>query len=206
MDIEKYRQLLGSLKDAFGVQRADVTAMEAPSGDGVTLGGTAPVAEMADTTRARLLKELNEAITQAGLSDKVTTEIHDRGVLVKITGEIMFASGSAQIRGSFHPLLREIAHIISHFEYPVIIEGHTDDRPINTTQFPSNWELSSARAGAIVRLLTQSAKIKADRFTAVGYADTRPLVSNISESNRMKNRRVNFLFINDGTNNVEVRK
>jgi chemotaxis protein MotB len=77
----------------------------------------------------------------------------------------------------------------------MIVEGHTDDTPIQSSSYPSNWELSTARAGSVVRYFIEEGKLPASKFMAVGFAETRPLVPNDTPENRSKNRRVNIVFV-----------
>jgi chemotaxis protein MotB len=136
-------------------------------------------------------------VKEERLEHMVNIERKERGVLMRIKGELMFRSGDAHVRYTFQKTLRKISKAIEKVDNQIIIEGHTDDLPIRTGRFPSNWELSSARAGAVVRYLSQNPKIDAKRFTAVGYADTKPIVPNTNAINRSKNRRVELLFVDN---------
>jgi len=89
---------------------------------------------------------------------------------------------------------RETEEILRDYPNDIQVEGFTDDVPINTVAYPSNWELSAARAGAVVRLLVEEGSVPADRLAAVGYAETRPLAPNDSPEERGQNRRVEFLL------------
>jgi chemotaxis protein MotB len=121
---------------------------------------------------------------------------HDTvGVRIQLAASKFFASGSADIRASSLGALDKVAQIIKDSNRKVIIEGHTDDQPIKTAEYPSNWELSAARATKIVRYLIIRHKIPADRLTAVAYADQKPVAPNDSEENRARNRRIEILIV-----------
>ncbi len=110
-------------------------------------------------------------------------------VLVTMDSSVLFRSGSADVVAI--NALRDIALTLSVYDGEIIVEGHTDATPISTERFPSNWELSAARAAAVVRLL-ESAGISSSRLNATGLADTRPLMSNETAEGRERNRRVVF--------------
>ena len=197
MDVVKYRQMLGSMKDAFGVQKADATALEKPTGSLFSDVGGLPGQDPNELKIKKIMQELKKLVKEERLEHMVNIERKERGVLMRIKGELMFRSGDAHVRYTFQKTLRKISKAIEKVDNQIIVEGHTDDLPIRTGRFPSNWELSSARAGAVVRYLSQNPKIDAKRFTAVGYADTKPIVPNTNAINRSKNRRVELLFVDN---------
>ena len=142
-------------------------------------------------------EELSTAVTEGqGQADSVSQT--RRGVTQEFKGGKIFAPGSVRIVAEAEPLLDRVAQLVTllgNSNYSVEVEGHTDDVPINTVQFPSNWELSSQRASAVVRFLI-SRGVKPDRMVAIGYADTRPKVphrdkdGNPIVENRDTNRRL----------------
>ncbi|MCP5051515.1 MAG: OmpA family protein, partial [bacterium] len=100
-----------------------------------------------------------------------------------------------ELREDSKRLLKKLVRTMEEApEYKIIIQGHTDNIPVKSPMFPSNWELSSARAGSVVRFLLQNGKLNPRRFSAVGHADTQPLVENSSPENQSKNRRVSIIF------------
>ena len=109
-----------------------------------------------------------------------------------IKDDILFAEGSAELTPLGHSVLDGIAQTLKQNDYPVSVEGHTDNVPIHTAQFPSNWELSSFRATNVARYFIQSG-IATERLRAIGYADTRPVADNDSEAGRALNRRVSLV-------------
>ena len=115
-------------------------------------------------------------------------------VEVEIKTDILFPSGSAQIEAAAVPILQRLAGILSERPYPIRIEGHTDNRPIKTVQFPSNWELSAARAARIVRLFEERG-IAPTRMVVAGLGEYQPLAGNESVEGRNRNRRVALVIL-----------
>lgn len=120
-----------------------------------------------------------------------------RGVTIEINDSVLFSPGQALLQVPVTRALRAIAEVLAPTEFPVTIEGHTDNVPIRTVQFPSNWELSAVRATTVLRLFAE-AGVSADRLTAIGYADTRPVESNVLADGRARNRRVSILIDSAG--------
>lgn len=117
------------------------------------------------------------------------------GVRVSLAANSFFDSGNAYIRRESLKALDLIAKVLRKNTRPVLIEGHTDSMPISTEQFPSNWELSSARASTIVRYFVERHMISPKRMAAIGYADQRPIVPNDTEQHRARNRRIDILIV-----------
>lgn len=115
------------------------------------------------------------------------------GLTLRIADNLLFASGQAELMYEGMVLISQLTGFLNEFEGEISIEGHTDNIPINTSQFPSNWELSSDRAISVLRFLEFDG-IPADRMRAVGYADTRPLQPNDTPANRAGNRRVELVL------------
>ncbi|KXS37078.1 MAG: chemotaxis protein MotB [Halomonadaceae bacterium T82-2] len=115
------------------------------------------------------------------------------GINLRIQDHLLFGSGDAALTGGGREMINQLVAILQRYDGEISVEGHTDSVPIDTPRFPSNWELSSARATAILRYLVQ-AGIDPERLRAVGYADTRPLQSNRSAAGRAANRRVEVII------------
>lgn len=129
-----------------------------------------------------------------GLGDKLKFELRDDGLHVTIvTDQVLFASGSAAVQTDGEAVLQLVADALVDLENPVLIGGHTDNVPINTPQYPSNWELSGARSSAVLRFLAEHGLAGAD-LQATGYADTRPIATNATAEGRAKNRRVEIVI------------
>ncbi len=143
-------------------------------------------------------KSLFENITKFARSSRqkqnISTRILDGKIIVTIKGKALFNSGSAALNDTSISIFDEIIQILNEYpDYNINIKGHTDNIPISTPVFPSNWELSAIRATTVLKYLV-SKGISPQRLTATGYGDVMPLVPNTSEENRAQNRRVEFVL------------
>ena len=141
-------------------------------------------------------------LREAGLTDEIEVIEHEGGVSLRIDSEVLFASGTAELSSAGMDQLEKLEPLLSDTDYQIVVAGHTDNRPIRSARFPSNWELSSARAGSVVRLF-EAMGIASARMQATGYADTRPLARNDTGRGRERNRRVE-LVLQPPVNNTEL--
>ena len=144
---------------------------------------------------ASLKQKLDAYAKEHGLSHDVQTVIDRRGLVVRVlTDQLLFASGQATLQTAGFPLLNEVAQLLNvDKSHPITVEGHTDNVPIASSQYPSNWELSTDRATTVVRYLIAKG-VNRQRLGAVGYADLHPLASNATAAGRAKNRRVEIVL------------
>jgi chemotaxis protein MotB len=143
----------------------------------------------------KLQRELNAYAKAHGFGDEVQTVINRQGLVVHVlTDKLLFDSGSATLQGEGFPLLEEISHLLNvDRKHPITVEGNTDNQPIQSSQFPSNWELSTNRATTVVRYLIAQG-VQDQRLSAAGYADMHPLASNATATGRARNRRVDIVL------------
>ncbi len=157
-----------------------------------------PGKEIVRTFRAKgaVLHRMKGVIEKAGLGKGVEFEMTNKGFEVTITDYLLFGltSGSAAIVPEMKPFLNEMAEIIRQTSYLVSIEGHTDDRPVRSREFPSSWDLSTARAVTILKYLIVEEGISPLRLSAKGFGKYRPLFPNYTEEHRARNRRVMIYF------------
>ena len=139
---------------------------------------------------AEMLKRLLDIEIKEGQIDVESTA---RTILIRIREKGSFASGSALLNSSFVDVIDKIANALTQIEGRIAVEGHTDNIPINTFAFPSNWDLSAARSVAVVRRMLDIAPLQSTRVTASGFADTRPQAVNITVEGRARNRRVEIV-------------
>ena len=125
---------------------------------------------------------------------QVTLSKSSRGVVMTLSDKLLFPSADANLSSSAKPLLDKIGKIIKTVQVPVEIEGHTDNVPIRTAAYPTNWELSTARAVNVLRFLIEQHAITTQKLSAVGFASYQPAASNASAQGRAKNRRVEIIF------------
>ena len=144
---------------------------------------------------AKLLEHLERLSDRFGLEDEITVLLSKEGLVMRLSEHALFESGVATISSQALPLLEKIGAIIAQTQYLIRIEGHTDNVPIHTFLFPSNWELSTSRAVNVLRYFIGHHQIDARRLSAEGFGEFQPLVPNDTAENRTKNRRVEVIFI-----------
>jgi chemotaxis protein MotB len=146
-------------------------------------------------TVEKMVKKLEGDMRMRG---KIVAAPTKNGVLITIPDNLLFESGRADVNQEALPILEALATVLAdsaHELQEITVQGHTDNVPIRTAQFPSNWELSTARAVTVVRILTERYNSPATKISASGHAEFKPVVDNLSPENRMKNRRVEVLLI-----------
>ncbi|MEF8816038.1 MAG: OmpA family protein [Salinibacter sp.] len=145
--------------------------------------------------RSQKYEQFLDEIEARGLGDKIQANLTEDGIHVVIADSLMFRTGQARLIEPSRTVLRELANLLNEDVGSVVVEGHTDNRPIDTERFPSNWELSTARAASSVRFLQESAPdYDPSRLRATGYGSTRPRASNETREGRAQNRRVEIMF------------
>ena len=142
-------------------------------------------------------KNLNRVMAPLVNSNQVNITTTKRGIELEINASALFKEGEAGLQDGASKILAEVAQVLVQSDQPIEVEGHTDSTPINTPQFPSNWELSSARASSVVHLFIQHG-VAATRLTAVGSADNLPVASNDTPEGRARNRRVTVTILAPG--------
>lgn len=143
-----------------------------------------------DTIRENLEHVLAPFMDQ----ELVTMTQTDRGIEVEMRSKMLYKSGSARLSASAYKALRDVAGILKGLPNKIHVEGHTDDIPINTISFPSNWELSAARAASVVHLFTKLG-VDSTRMAATGYGEFQPIADNATEAGRQTNRRVSLIIM-----------
>lgn len=192
---EKYRDALGSIKGAFGVKElraiSDDMAMFNTSSKAKDL--TAKISHderllLGVIMRIKSLLEDEEVELKEG-----TGVTADRdGVIFSANSASMFKPGSAELSNKASRILDNVVRVLKDYKLHLVVRGHTDNRPISTKKYPSNWELSAARAAVALDYIVNEGDIEINRAKAVGYADTRPAAPNDTPENRAKNQRVEF--------------
>jgi chemotaxis protein MotB len=198
----KYRVLSDSISSAFrNIPGSSVGAMvqvnpNAPMPVAIPFKKPQPTNLKTDVTRERnkeLLrnkaKEITEALAPLVQQGQVRVTEGALGITVEINASVLFESGEARLQLPAVRAMTAVGQILSTTDFPITVEGHTDNAPINTPLFPSNWELSGARAASVVRLFIDTG-VDPRRLTATGYAEQRPVADNASPEGRQRNRRV----------------
>lgn len=162
---------------------------------GVTINAKGTAAQQGGAPTENALTEENQSAHRLedlgleGLSDDIDVVLNDETVSFRINSEILFPSGQADLSLAGVTVLQSLINVLKKNDFQIAVEGHTDSIPIRSSRFPSNWELSSSRAGSVVRYFEANG-IASDRLRAVGYADTRALDTNATAEGRAQNRRV----------------
>lgn len=214
----KYRVLSDSLVSAF--KNVPPTAAD-PLRESQPLAGAAPKqiilptpsAELRQQPDARLEEQTRKMQDMAGNikqslgsfidQGKVRVTQSKRGIAIEINDSILFDPARAELQSSSITMLRAVADMVKGSDNLIQIEGHTDNTPIRSTQFPSNWELSSARAASVVRLFAE-AGVAPQRMVVIGYSDQRPAEANDKGDGRARNRRVTLNILADNRDEVAV--
>lgn len=154
--------------------------------------------------RARALREAVEVALAPELAAGYLQLVDDpRGLVVEVPEAGAFDVGQADLAPDAARMLARVAGVIRTLPNPVRIEGHTDDTPIRTSKYGSNWELSTARATRVVEFLIETGQVPADRLSAAGYGEYRPRASNSGAEGRARNRRVDLVLLNEATARAE---
>ncbi len=195
LNMAKFRQLAISVRSGFGgeVEGKGISIVSPGTALSLTpgIGPQAP-----PTPLQKVEEEVSRYITQKGLSRVVSVHQEPRGLVVSFRSDhLLFNRGSAELRPAAQEMLKQVMEKIRPLDYPVRVEGHTCSLPIHTAQFPSNWELSTARATNVVRYLIAESGFPSKLLSAAGYADIHPVAPNTTEESRMRNRRVDIVVI-----------
>lgn len=148
------------------------------------------------TKKEQTYKEAKDFLSNnKELQDIITIEDNERGVIVELKDNILFESASSQLKADSRVVLDKVSELLASIDNDILVEGHTDNVPINTYDFPSNWELSADRAVNVVRYFVEEKGLDPTRFSASGYGEYHPVAPNDTYENKAKNRRVNILII-----------
>lgn len=146
---------------------------------------------------AQLFEKVRQVSLEEGISG-IELEQEDGQVVLRLKDKLLFESSEARLTAEAYGILAKIGHLIEEIGVPVEIQGHTDDRPIRNSRFPSNWELSTARAITVLRHLSRTAGVSGRLLSATGYAEFKPLAPNENGAERARNRRVDLVFSVEG--------
>ncbi|MGC2061824.1 MAG: OmpA family protein [Thermodesulfovibrionales bacterium] len=184
VDTGKLQLFTGSMRTAF---RA------APVQTSPVIEGIVPIPQ----DILKLEKEVNRAIALLKTPEDISVRRDDRGVVISVGDNVLFDVGQAMVKESSIQALSVIASVITRVPNYVVVEGHTDNVPVSNprSKYSSNWELSTARATSILQYFLSNYSLPAERFSASGYAEFRPLASNATPQGRTKNRRVDIVLL-----------
>lgn len=229
MDVQKFKQIAGSMKMAFGVQR-EVRAHEIPKGTSIISKEFSPakpqktilneVRQVTSNDTRRILaskqailtlvkadaRQIAKLLGQEIKDGQVEVETQGNKIVIRILEKGSFPSGMAELSEEFMPVISKIKKAVVSVKGSVKIAGHTDDKPIATTRFRSNWELSASRAVSVAHAILEKGGIASNRVEITGFGDTRPRFPNDNDENRAKNRRVDIIIVQDPTSLLKKTK
>ncbi len=196
LNAEKFSAAVMSYSSATGVM---------PIGGATILpgsGGQTPLPDPMAAIAAMELEQLrltgdafSRELASVGLAGKVSIEMDERGLIIRFADSVLFDLGSADLRPEATAVLLQVGKMIKDLENPIRVEGHTDDWPITTERFPSNWELSTGRAGSVVRFFIEKCGVLEKKLQVAGYAEFRPIDTNETAEGRQRNRRVDVVIL-----------
>ncbi len=196
LNAQKFEAARRSYSSAVGVI-LDGGASIIPGGEGSTPlpDPLAAIAAMELEQLQRMGEAFERELAGAGLGDRVAIEMQERGLVIRFADTVLFDLGSADLRPEAEQVLLRVGNMLRDIENPIRVEGHTDNWPIRTEKYPSNWELSGGRAGTVVRFLIERCGLKAEQLQVAGYAEFKPIDTNDTPEGRQRNRRVDIVIL-----------
>ena len=195
LKLERFREAMASIQSALGnkdvvyVVKEVVREVQTPAPE-ITLEEAAGIRPRDD----KALKEIEEIIQDQDIGQFVRVYKQGEKIIIQIRGSILFQSSQARLTPTVEPVFAEVLKVFENYpEYSINIKGHTDNRPMSSSIYPSNWELSTARAASVLRWFVERG-IDPHRMTASGYADYMPIAPNDTPEDRARNRRVEFVL------------
>jgi len=147
-----------------------------------------------ESEMGKILQNLKTYARELGMENGVSFSTTEKGLVMRLTDNILFDLGQADLSADGIPFLEKVTHLLANISHSICIEGHTDNLPIHTKRFPSNWELSTTRAVNVLRYFLEKGNISLKRMSAAGYGEFKPLFPNDTPENRLKNRRVEIVL------------
>ena len=198
IDSTQFRKNAGPINQAFGVSKTPTDMIAPPTPNIITLNPFKTDPRTSEENR--VLLEIKQKMAKEILASMIDLEVKDNMVIIRFPGSAAFASGTADLATVFLPTLAKIGEVLKGTKGRVVISGHTDDIPIATERYRSNWDLSAARSVSVAHYMLNDEGISPQRITVQGAAESQPLVPNNSPENRARNRRVEIaLEIPTGT-------
>ncbi|MEQ1743152.1 MAG: flagellar motor protein MotD [Candidatus Nitrotoga sp.] len=202
----KYQIFSASLTSAFGKQTVKSEAIVPTNEQDLLLKSlvdrrNAKLAEQQQEAMQDITKNINQVMNALVTDGQVNVMQTNRGVAIEINASALFHQGDAILQGGAINILAEVAKVLEQVDLAIEVEGHTDDIPIKTQQFPSNWELSSARASSVVRLFIEHG-LKSRNLKAIGSAANYPVTSNDTADGRARNRRITVTILSPSSERI----
>jgi len=196
---DKWRQIKESLREALGADAIDELGTRQGLDviqtrvDEQTVHAVDEVGAMVNREMENIISEVEEFVFKNKLSGEVRVSSDERGAVITISDVVVFPPGSADMTSKGRKTLRQVFDVLKQFNYNIKVEGHTDNTPIRTLRYPSNWELSAFRAAEVAHMLIDDG-YPPERLSVEGFAEFRPKVPNTSLENRAINRRIEVVY------------
>ncbi|NLK09127.1 MAG: flagellar motor protein MotB [Firmicutes bacterium] len=205
VDAQKFRAIISAFQGTLGVlDKGKVISPDISLHDSALDFDTDFMVSQKDIEQIEALMEEMQSLVAAGELPGTVELVHEeRGLVVRFADRAFFDLGRADIRPDAQSVMYKIAEILKPLQNHVRIEGHTDNLPIQTERFPSNWELSTARATSVIRFLLEKTEVAPERLSAAGYGEYRPIDSNSTVQGRARNRRVDLVILHLGLSYAE---
>jgi chemotaxis protein MotB len=210
VDAKKLGKLVESMQSAFDTRVFEAGSPKLALSDGVNKGVeqqklVEPISPTVATPPSlqAVRAALETKLVRAKFVDRVRLVEERRGLVISLTEAGFFDPGKAELKESAREILAAIAETLFEVQYALRIEGHTDTTPIHTAQFPSNWELSTARAMFILSYLTGQHSFEPSKLSVAGYGEYRPIASNKNAEGRAMNRRVDIVILSESERQQE---
>ena len=199
VDSQKFESLMVSFQGSAGILPGGTSMSEAKlMFDGMPEKNTSSAATVQLDAMERLKEEVQKELDKNDVAKDISLEIETRGLIIRFPDNVLFDPGSADIKSGSLQALTAIGRVLDKKEYQasqIRIEGHTDNVPMNSFRFPSNWELSTTRATNVIKYMIANIGINPDRMSASGYGEYQPIASNSDSTGRSKNRRVDIVVL-----------
>ena len=192
VDADKFRMLARSIVGAFAHNGGNATLLTDYRGTGIALGKETPVT--ADSQFAKIIQEIREYAAKLNLSQSIQVKLESRGLVLNLADTVLFESGRSDLSDRAEHFLDGLAQILLASGKQIRVEGHTDNVPIHTSRYQSNWQLSTDRATNVIMYWIAKYPTAAPRLSAVGYGEYHPIASNATATGRAMNRRIEILL------------
>lgn len=205
IDTQRYKAVVQSLSGSLGVLDSGTTVTLEPlinnfPSDSPTESPT-EFEEFSD-----MMEEFQKVVEESDLNGQIKLEINERGLLIRFLDSVLFDSGKADLTKDATEIIDKVSNILKDTNKKITVEGHTDNLPISTFRFPSNWELSTTRAVNVVKYMINNNGIDPVRLSASGYADQHPISNNNTAEGRKDNRRVDMVILRSNSDQPDSKQ
>lgn len=199
VDNQKFKAIITSMQGSLGVLDSGIVVEMEP----ITTTFPGDVSSEENEEFKKILEQINNFVKENELEKSITLKLDERGLLIRFLDTVLFDSGKADIKDDAKFIINMISDVIKESDKSIRVEGHTDNVPINTGKFPSNWELSTARAVNVVKYIIELKDIEPWRISAAGYGEYHPIDTNDTSEGKQRNRRVDIVILRTEKSDME---